>query len=243
MKRRLTKTVLVLGASGGIGGAIVRKLVHDGWIVYAHFHQNEQAILTLIKELGKQEDIFPIQADLTTKESVDHLISVIGAVDSIIHAGGMAFEGLLEETSDDVMEKLWNAHLFQPARLIRALLPKMRRREKSSIVFLSSIWGETGASNEVMYSAVKGAQIAFVKALGKELAPSRIRVNAVAPGAVDTSMLARYDDVDRQWIENDIPYGRMANPSEVAGAVAYLVSDDASYVTSHVLSVNGGWYA
>lgn len=239
----MNNRVLVLGASGDIGMAVVKKLVRQGWCVYAHYHKNEQRITSAIEEFGKPDDIIPVQADLASSQSVDQMLKQLNDVHSIVHAGGKTFEGLFEETPDAVMKELWSTHVFQPARIIRELIPGMRRSKTGSIVFVSSIWGETGASYEVIYSAVKGAQQSFVKALGKELAPSNVRVNAVSPGAVDTSMTAHYSELDRLSIEEGIPMGRMALTDEIAGAVAFLLGNDASYITSHVLSVNGGWHA
>ncbi|KIL44950.1 elongation factor P 5-aminopentanone reductase [Jeotgalibacillus soli] len=239
-----SRYALVLGASGGIGKEIVRKLASQGWSIYVHYHKNKMVMEELSREFEDHPvQLFPVHADLTDGDSVDALVDQIHQVHAIIHAGGVAYSGLFEDTTDEVMEHLWKVHVQQPARLIRHLLPKMRRAGGGSIVLISSIWGETGASLEVMYSTVKGAQNAFVKALGKELAPSFIRVNAVAPGAVDTAIMAAYSEEDRALINDEIPSGRMAQPEEIAGAVAYLVSDEASYVTSHILSINGGWYA
>ncbi|MGD7043746.1 elongation factor P 5-aminopentanone reductase [Jeotgalibacillus proteolyticus] len=240
----MSKKVLVLGASGGVGSAVTKRLVEEGWQVYAHYNKNKDAVLSLQDRIGScASSVIPVQADLCTLESTNSLIGSIQALDAIVHAGGGGYEGLLENTPDNVMADLWASHVFQPARIIRAFLPCMRKAESGSIVFISSIWGQTGASNEVMYSAVKGAQIAFVKALGKELALSKISVNAVAPGAVETPMTRHYDEIDRNAITESIPAGRMAAPEEVAGAVSFLLGKDSSYITSQVLSVNGGWYA
>ncbi|KIL47781.1 elongation factor P 5-aminopentanone reductase [Jeotgalibacillus campisalis] len=241
----MSKKALVLGASGGIGSAITERLIKEGWSVYAHYNKNKESIFSLKEKLGEEfsSDIIPIYADLHSQESTDSLINAIEEVNAIVHAGGATYEGLLEETPDDVMNELWSSHVFQPARIIRSFLPSMRSVRNGAIVFVSSIWGQTGASNEVMYSAVKGAQLSFVKALGKELAPSKIRVNAVAPGSVETSMTHHYDDIDRNAIVDNIPAGRMGNPEEIAGAVLFLLGEDSSYITSQVLSINGGWYA
>ncbi|MDG5470353.1 SDR family oxidoreductase [Jeotgalibacillus sp. ET6] len=238
----MSKKVLVLGASGGIGSAVAKRLVEEGWLVYAHYNKNKDAVLSLKKSMSSSS-IIPVQADLCTTDSTNSLIDSIKTLDAIVHAGGGGYEGLLENTPDNVMDELWSSHVFQPARIIRSFLPSMRKGHSGSIVFISSIWGQTGASNEVIYSAVKGAQIAFVKALGKELALSQISVNAVAPGAVETSMTRHYDEFDRNAITDSIPAGRMAAPEEVAGAVSFLLGKDSSYITSQVLSVNGGWHA
>ncbi|PPA72001.1 elongation factor P 5-aminopentanone reductase [Jeotgalibacillus proteolyticus] len=239
----MNKRILVLGASGGIGRAIVKNLAEDGWTVYAQYFTNKEAVLSLMTESSYEGEVIPVWADLNFSGSTDKLLEQAGAVDAFVHAGGDTFEGMLEETPDQKMDELWAIHLYEPVRIIKAILPSMRRKRTGSIVFISSIFGETGGSYEVMYSAVKGAQISFVKALGKELAPSNIRVNAVAPGAVETPMLSGYDSADREAIEMNIPLGRVGKPEEIAKAAMFLLGDESSYITSHVLSVNGGWYA
>ena len=110
------------------------------------------------------------------------------------------------------------------------------------IIVISSIWGETGAALEVAYSAVKGAQISFVKALGKELAMDGIRVNGVAPGAINTPMMGRFSEEDLRDLENEIPMGKLGTPDNVADVVSFLLSEKSSYITGQMISVNGGWH-
>jgi 3-oxoacyl-[acyl-carrier protein] reductase len=121
-------------------------------------------------------------------------------------------------------------------------LPKMIRQQHGNIVLMTSIWGQTGAACEVIYSTVKGAQISFVKSLSKELALNGIRVNGIAPGAVNTSMLANFTEDEMEDIKGDIPMGRLAEPSDIAESVSFIISQRASYITGQILSVNGGWY-
>lgn len=139
------------------------------------------------------------------------------------------------------MDEMISLHVKSPMLLVQALLPKLFRK-KGSIVLMSSIWGQTGASCEVVYSAVKGAQLSFVKALSKEVALSGVRVNAVAPGAVSTNMLSDFSEEDIQEIKDDIPMGKLAHPDQIADAVEFLLSPKSAYITGQTLSVNGGWY-
>ncbi|TFE03435.1 elongation factor P 5-aminopentanone reductase [Jeotgalibacillus sp. R-1-5s-1] len=238
----MSKTYLLLGASGGIGQAVAKKLVDQGHTVIAQYFHNPDPVLKLRDSIPVPEKIIPSKIDLTSDHSVDEFLKTSMPVDGIVHTAGTHYEGMLEDTTDTVIDELWNVHLKQPVRIIRHMLPALRQRMKASIVIVSSIWGETGASYEVMYSAVKGAQIAFVKALGKELAPSGIRVNAVSPGAVATKMTIHYSEEERQGINGEIPLGRMGKPEEIADAVLFLLSSSSSYITSQVLSVNGGWH-
>ncbi|TFE02821.1 elongation factor P 5-aminopentanone reductase [Jeotgalibacillus salarius] len=238
----MDKTVLVLGSSGGIGYEVCSKLLQSGHTVIAQFHTNEEIVNSLKRYARQSDQIIPLRVNLNDEKDVDRAISNLIQPDAVVQAGGHHDEGLFEEISDEKMEKLWNVHFYQPARILRSVIPGMRQREGASIVFVSSVWGETGASYEVMYSAVKGAQISFVKALGKELAPNRIRVNAVSPGAVETQMTAHYSPEVKRAIEDEIPAGRFGHPYEIADAVIFLLSEQSSYINGHVLSVNGGWY-
>ena len=133
-------------------------------------------------------------------------------------------------------------HVISPLMLTKELLPKMIRQQHGNIVLMTSIWGQTGAACEVIYSTVKGAQIAFVKSLSKELALNGIRVNGIAPGAVNTSMLANFTKDEMEDIKGDIPMGRLAEPADIAESVSFIISQRASYITGQILSVNGGWY-
>ena len=132
--------------------------------------------------------------------------------------------------------------MTSPILLTKELLPKMIRQQHGNIVLVTSIWGQTGAACEVVYSTVKGAQISFVKSLSKELALNGIRVNGIAPGAVNTSMMAHFTEDELDMIKGDIPMGRLAEPSDIAESVSFLLSEKASYITGQIISVNGGWY-
>ncbi|WLR43484.1 SDR family oxidoreductase [Bacillus carboniphilus] len=231
------KTALVTGASGGIGLEIVQKLLADGYIVFAHYFANARPLEQL-----KDECLFPIQSDLSTIEGVSQLVKSIGHVDALVLNSGTDLIGMIQDVSEQKLDHLIHLHLKSPFMLVKKLIPSMIQNKKGSIVVTSSIWGQTGAALEVAYSMVKGGQISFVKALAKELAMSNIRVNAIAPGAIQTKMMDVYSKEELETIEEEIPMGRLGDAKEVASAVSYLLSDEASYITGQVLSVNGGWY-
>lgn len=239
----MKKFVLITGASGGIGGAIAVKLAQDGYSLYLHYNKNKQAIELLLNRLQSYGgEYIPIQADLSSKEGYLKVVKNIFSIDAIIHNSGNSHYGLLSDLEDEEAESLINLHVKTPLLLTKQLLPKLLSKGKGNIVVISSIWGQTGAACEVAYSTVKGAQIAFVKALSKELAYSGIRVNAVAPGAVKTAMIEGFSSEELEAIKQEIPMGRLATPENIADSVSFLLSEKSSYITGQVLSVNGGWY-
>ncbi|QED47609.1 elongation factor P 5-aminopentanone reductase [Cytobacillus dafuensis] len=239
----MKKHVLITGASGGIGGAIAVKLAEEGYHLYLHYHENKKAIEDLLVRLEPfGGEYIPIQADLSSKKGYKKVVKNIFSLDAIIHNSGVSHYGLLYELDDDVAESLINLHVATPLLLTKQLIPKLLSKGSGNIIVISSIWGQTGAACEVAYSTVKGAQIAFVKALSKELAFNGIRVNAVAPGAVQTAMMKGFSFEELETIKNEIPMGKLASPENIADSVSFLLSEKSSYITGQVLAVNGGWY-
>lgn len=237
------KFALITGASGGIGEAIAVKLAEEGYHLYLHYNENKKAIEDLLERLkGFGGEYIPIQADLSTKNGYKKVAKNIFSLDAIVHNSGTSQYGLFIDLEDGVAEKLIHLHVTSPLLLTRQLLPKLLSKGSGGIIVISSIWGQTGAACEVAYSTVKGAQISFVKALSKELAFNSIRVNAIAPGAVQTAMLEGFTFEELEAIKNEIPMGRLASPENIADSVSFLLSDKASYITGQVLAVNGGWY-
>ena len=195
-----------------------------------------------LQELYPSQEYYIIQANLGDLDSVNNIFAQLFEVQTIVFASGQALYQLLEDTSSQDMELVWRTHVQSPMSIIGQLAPKLRRNTKSYIVMIGSIWGETGAAGETVYSAVKGAQHAFVKAYAKEAGSSGVRVNAIAPGFIDTKMNRSLDDEERQVIENDIPLNQMGKPQDVANLVSFLTSGNGDYITGQVLRVNGGWY-
>ncbi|EAF5665502.1 SDR family oxidoreductase [Listeria innocua] len=236
------KYAFVTGASGEIGQAICISLAKAGWNLYLHYHQNKQAVENLLPLLQAEKiDVFLIQADFDDVASLAEMEKQVFQVDAFIHVAGHSHYALFQDTTDIETTKLWNVHMFMPMRLIRTFIPKLMKSNQGRIVFISSIWGEVGASMEVVYSTVKGAQIAFCRALSQELGPSGITVNAVTPGAVETKMMDQFSANEKEELREEIPLKRFAKPEEIAETVEFLISKKASYITGEVLRLNGGW--
>ncbi|WP_243289816.1 SDR family oxidoreductase [Bacillus sp. FJAT-47783] len=236
------KTALITGGSGGIGKAVAEKFINEGYALYLHYNQNKRPIEELINKYPTAH-IMPIQANLSTKEGAFRLIERIGLpLDVIVIASGTALYGLVQDVTEYELHSLMMLHLTSPFLIIQKLISKMIQRKKGSIIVISSIWGQTGAAMEVAYSMVKGGQLSFVKSLAKEVAPSGIRVNALAPGMIQTEMTAPFSEEEKAVLVEEIPLGRIGDPKEVADAAYFLAEDTSSYITGQILSINGGWY-
>ncbi|HEY2420195.1 MAG TPA: SDR family oxidoreductase [Neobacillus sp.] len=239
----MKKYVLITGASGGIGQAVALLLAEKGYHLYLHYNQNEQAMRGLIKKLQVfGGEYLPIQANLADPLGYKRVCSQVFSLDAIIHCGGNSQYGLFVDLSQEEAEMLLNVHVLSPLMMTKELLPKMISKEFGNIIVITSIWGQTGAACEVAYSTVKGAQIAFVKALSKEVALNGIRVNGIAPGAIMTPMMSDFTKEDINHIEDEIPMGRLGYPEEIAKGVSFLLSEESTYITGQILAINGGWY-
>ncbi|MCL6426365.1 elongation factor P 5-aminopentanone reductase [Bacillus subtilis] len=241
----MNKTALITGASGGIGKSISETLAARGYNLLLHYNTNQNAAAELAEKLSEMFGVNAeiLQADLSAQDGADKLTSsIVQPIDAIVLNSGRSHFGLITDVDNATVQEMVQLHVASPYMLTRNLLPGMIRNKSGAIVAVSSIWGETGASCEVLYSMAKGAQHSFVKGLAKELAPSGIRVNAVAPGAVDTNMMNQFTAAEKEEIADEIPIGRLARPQEIADATAFLLSEKASYITGQILSVNGGWH-
>lgn len=230
------KRVLITGASRGIGEAIARRLSRAGFELCLHANHSRETLLALAEELGASTYF----ADFEDPSQVLRLADEVGAVDVLINNAGIAQSGLYQDLTDQVLDRLIAVNLRAPMDLTRRLIPSMIRNHSGVIVNVSSIWGQTGASMEVAYSAVKAGLIGFSKALAKELAPSGVRVNCVCPGAIRTEMMDAYDETEISDLCDEIPLGRLGTAQEVAECVHFLTTDASSYLTGQVLSPNGG---
>ncbi|MGJ9458923.1 elongation factor P 5-aminopentanone reductase [Oceanobacillus sp. CF4.6] len=236
------ENVLIIGASGDIGKAISERLVKDGYNVLLHYNKNRENIDALRKELNTEAILTVLQADLSNNEEMKRFLTeLVLPVDYVVFASGNAHFGLLQDTSEKVMDDMLSLHVKAPWMITKHLLPQMIQNKKGKIIFITSIWGNTGASYEVIYSSVKGAQNSFVKALAKEVAPSGIMVNAISPGYIETKMNSHLTDDEKMSIIADIPLNRAGLPSEIAHFVSFLFDERASYIQGEIINITGGW--
>ena len=238
----MPSTVLITGASRGIGAAAARLFAQKGWQVAANYCQSEKEARALA---ASHPGILAVQADVADRGQVDRMtkevLSQFGHIDVLINNAGIAQQKLFTDVTETEWERLFSVNVTGVFHCCQAVLPGMIRRQRGKILNLSSIWGMTGASCEVAYSAAKAAVIGLSKALAKEVGPSGITVNCVAPGVIDTQMNAALDDETRAGLREETPLGVLGKPEDVANLLFFLASEQADFITGQVISPNGGF--
>ncbi len=229
------KTVVVTGGSRGIGAATVAQFAKSGHRVYFLYEKEEKKA----GEVAEKTGATPIRCDVADGEAVRSAFAQIPDVDILVCNAGICYSGLMQDMTEQQWDRIFDVNVKGIFNCVNAVMPSFLRRHSGSVVTLSSMWGQVGASCEAAYSATKGAVIALSKALASELGPSGIRVNCVAPGVILTDMCANVapDILDAMAQEN--PLGRNGQPEDVAKAIEYLAN--AEFVTGQVLPVNGGY--
>lgn len=241
------KTVLITGSSRGIGAATARRLAENYKIVINYKNSKDEA-LALLSEIRKVNPMsLAIKADVSKEDEVDYLFDTVeknfGSIDILINNAGKSHVGLIQDMTYENWQEIINTNLNSVFLTSKRAIGPMITQKYGVIINMSSIWGKEGAALEAAYSASKGAVNAFTKALSKELAPSNIRVNAIAPGVVLTDMMKNdYSERELNLIREDIGLGRFADPKEIADLVSFLISDEASYITGSIIDINGGFY-
>lgn len=238
----MTKTVFITGGSRGIGEALVRACVGKYNAAFT-YNKSETRALELVNELSQTGGVIAIPCDVSDADSVKRAIDIakkrFSKIDILINNAGISKSGLFIDMTDREWREVFAVNVNGVYNTTKAVLPDMLSRGDGAIVNVASVWGEIGASMETAYSASKAAVIGFTKALAKEIAMSGVRVNAVAPGAIDTDMLKSYTQSEIKELCNEIPMGRLGSTEEVAQAILFLAQN--KYITGSVLDINGGW--
>lgn len=238
--------VLITGASRGIGAACAEAFARKGYAVAVNYRHSRQLAEDLCAQLRDSFGVraVPYCADVRDDKAVRAMVCAIeqqlGEIDVLVNNAGVALSALFTQTDEQSWQEIIDTNLSGVYHCCHAVLPSMIRRHSGCVLNISSMWGEVGASCEVAYSAAKAGVIGLTRALSKELAPSNIRVNCIAPGVVMTDMLSGYDADALEALRQDTPLMRLGTPADIAGAAVFLCCDDASFITGQVLGVNGG---
>ena len=235
------KTVLITGASRGIGRETACKFHSNGYNVIINYNKNEKAALELQSMLPNS---VAIKADVSNesevKNMIDTAIEKFGFIDVVVNNAGIAQQKLFTDITTDEWNSMMGTNLNSIYYVCKYTVPYMIRQKQGKIINVSSMWGIAGASCEVHYSTAKAAVIGFTKALAKELGPSGIQVNAVAPGTIMTDMCGSFDDETIELIKEETPLGRVGTAEDVANSIYFLASEQADFITGQVISPNGG---
>lgn len=237
----LPQTVLITGGSRGIGAAMVRLFSEKGWRTAFTYRESQDQALALAKETGALAFRCDAGSEQDTALMAGEVLRAFRHVDALICNAGTSYTGLLQDMSAAEWDNLFNVHVRGAFLATRAFLPGMISQKSGSILYISSIWGQTGASCESAYSACKAALIGLGKALAKEVGPSGIRVNCLCPGVIRTDMLREYSQDALDALRDETPLLRLGTPQDVATAAFFLCSQEASFITGQVLGVNGGF--
>lgn len=240
------KTVIITGASRGIGSAAAIAFAKQGCNIVLNYNNSEEKALALAKTIRDSYgvDVLAVKADVASSEQVNEMTEKVleqfGSIDILVNNAGVAQQKLFTDITDEDWRRMLDINLTGVFNCCRSVLPCMIRNHSGAIVSISSMWGQTGASCEVHYSAAKAGIIGLTKALAKEVGPSGIRVNCVAPGVVMTDMMNGFDDETVQQLKEEAALNTLGTPKNIADAIVFLCSDKASFITGQVLSVNGG---
>ena len=228
-------TTVITGGSRGIGAAAVELFAARGDRVYFLYEKDHAAAKAVAEKTGAQA----ICCDVADGDAVRVVFSQIGDVDILVNNAGICYYGLMSQMTGAQWDRIFDVNVKGIFHCVNAAMPAFLRKQRGCIINVSSMWGRTGASCEAAYSATKGAVIALTKALAKELGPSGIRVNAVAPGVILTDMCAEVSQDILEEMAQEAPVGRNGTPMDVARAMEYLA--EAEFVTGHILNVDGGY--
>lgn len=241
----MKKCALITGASGGIGSEIALRLAKDGFNIAACYCSDETGIRELEKKLNETHAEYRLyKADVSDYEKIKEVFAdaaeVFGGVSVLVNNAGIAQQKLFTDITQEEFDRITAVNFKGVFNCCQCAVPFMVSQKSGKIINISSMWGICGASCETVYSATKAAVIGLTKALARELAPSNVQVNCVAPGAIDTKMNNNLTDEDKAAFAEEIPMGRFGTAAEIAGVVSFLASRDSDYVTAQVIAADGG---
>ena len=244
-KNIANKVVIVTGGSRGIGAEIVKTLANEDYKIVLNYNNSKEQAEKIQQELlEKGKNIEIVKADVSKKEEAEKLIQFaidkFNKIDILINNAGISQEGLFTEVTENKWKKIIDTNLNSVFYCTQKALKYMIQKQQGCIINISSIWGETGASCEVAYSTTKAAINGMTKALAKEVGPSNIRVNAIAPGIIDTDMNKNLITKELEQIKEEIPLNKIGKAIDIAKCVKWLIEDE--YTTGQIISINGGWY-
>ena len=239
-------SALVTGSSRGIGRAVAKELAREGWDVCVNYIEHQAEAETLAEELRAMgRRCVAIQADVADENACRAMVrqaeEALGPVELLVNNAGISYAGLFQDLSTADWDRCLAVNLTGARNMVQAVLPHMLHVKAGAIVNISSIWGLRGASCEVAYACSKAGIVALTRSLALELAPSHIRVNAVAPGCIETDMVRVLGEDTVRSLIDETPLGRLGQPEDIANAVAFLASEKASFITGQVLTVDGGF--
>lgn len=238
------KVILVTGGSRGIGANVVQELSKQGYTVIMNYNKSEEQANKIKNELGNNGiHIDIVKADISKRNEVKNLINFIiekyEHIDVVINNAGISQIKLFTEITDEDWNKMLQTNLTSAFYVTQEAVPSMIQQKSGCIINISSVWGIVGASCEVHYSVAKAGLDGMTKALAKELGPSNIRVNSIAPGIINTEMNKELSEQELENIANEIPLEKIGYPHSITNCVKWLIEDD--YTTGQIISVNGGW--
>lgn len=240
------KTVLITGSSRGIGRAAAIAFARDGFNVIINYNQSFKSAIELNEYLHSLNySSIIIKADISNRSEVDSMfkqaLDLYGSIDVLVNNAGIAQQKLFTDISEPEWDRMFNINIKGIYNCCQAVIPCMVHRKSGKIINISSMWGISGSSCEVHYSASKAAVIGFTKALAKELGPSGINVNCIAPGVIATDMNSNIDEISLNSLREETPLERLGSPDDVANMILFLASDKADFITGQVISVDGGF--
>ena len=240
----MKKVAIVTGASRGIGREIAKTLAREGIQVVANYNNSEKAAKELQEELKKEGiDIIIKKADVSKREEANELVGEtlkrFGKIDILINNAGISEYKLYTDETDEDWNRIINTNLYSAFVMSQLVIPNMIHNKQGCIINISSIWGLVGGALEVIYSVSKAGMDGLTKALAKELGPSNIRVNSIAPGMIMTDMAKEFTEEEIGEIKEEIPLERIGKTMDIAKCVKWLVEDN--YTTGQIISINGGW--